>query len=366
MIYLDHHATTPVLPEVVEAMLPYLTTHFGNPSSGHAFGQKAKEAIAQARGQVAALLNADPSEILFTSGGTEANNLALFGLPRPTDRTHVVTTAVEHPATIETCGHLGLKVRQLPVDAQGRVSPGGIDGHTALVTAIHAQNETGVLQPIAELAALAKAVGAPSHTDAAQSVGKVELDVRALGVDALSFAGHKLYAPKGVGVLFIRAGVALKNITFGAGHERGLRPGTENVAGIVGLGAACGAAQRDLHVLATRLTGLRDLLFARLSAKVPGLRLNGHRTLRVPGALNVCFPGVGGTQLLAKTPELAASTGSACHDGHESASAVLLAMGIPPEVARGAVRLTLGRSTTEDEIERAAAALVRAWGELKK
>jgi cysteine desulfurase len=365
VIYLDHHATTPVLPEVVEAMLPYLTTHFGNPSSGHAFGQAAKAAVTNARAQVAALINAHPSELVFTSGGTEANNLAIFGLSRPIGRTRVVTTSVEHPATLQTCAHLGLEVFQLPVDAQGRVHPSEIDERTALVTAIHAQNETGVLQPIAELAALAKSAGALIHTDAAQSAGKVELDVRALGVDALSIAGHKLYAPKGVGVLFIRDGVALRNITFGAGHERGLRPGTENVAGIVGLGAACVAAKRDLQQLAAQLTGLRDLLFMRLSAKVPQLRLNGHRTLHVPGALNVSFPGVSGTALLAKTPELAASTGSACHDGHDDPSPVLLAMGLSAEQARGAVRLTLGRSTTEDEIERAAAALSRAWEELK-
>lgn len=361
MIYLDHHSTTPVLPEVVEAMLPYLTTHFGNPSSGHAFGRKAKEAVTLARAQVAALINSSPAEIVFTSGGTEANNLAIFGLPRPAGRTTVVTTSVDHPATLETCAHLGLEVIQLPVDAQGRAKVGQIDERTALVTALHAQNETGVLQPIAELAAQAKSVGAFSHTDAAQSVGKVELDVRALGVDALSIAGHKLYAPKGVGVLFIREGIALEPITFGASHERGLRPGTENVAGIVGLGAASLAAKRDLQQLSARLTTLRDLLFARLLAKVPQLRLNGHPTLRVPGALNVCFPNVSGTQLLANTPEIAASTGSACHDGNETASAVLLAMGISPEVARGAVRLTLGRSTTEDDVERAADALARGW-----
>ncbi len=365
MIYLDHHATTPVLPEVVEAMLPYLTTHFGNPSSGHALGQAAKAAVTNARAQVAALINADLSEILFTSGGTEANNLALFGLPRVPGRTHVVTTAVEHPATIETCRHLGLEVVELPVDAHGRVTAGQLDGRTALVTCIHAQNETGVLQPVSELAALARAVGAAMHVDAAQSAGKVELDVKALGIDALSIAGHKLYAPKGVGVLFLRSGVALKNLTWGAGHERGLRPGTENVSGIVGLGVACVAAKRDLQSLSARLTSLRDLLFARLSAQVPQLKLNGHPTARVPGALNVCFPNVSGTALLAKTPELAASTGSACHDGHETASPVLLAMGVSSELARGAVRLTLGRGTTQDDVERAAAALSRAWGELK-
>lgn len=342
-------------------MLPYLTTHFGNPSSGHAFGRVAKEAVTKARAEVAALINAEPNEIVFTSGGTEANNLALFGLPRPAGRRTVVTTAVEHPATAETCAHLGLEVVQLPVDPEGRAQPGGIDARTALVTAIHAQNETGVLQPIAELAALARAVGAPMHTDAAQSAGKVAIDVRALGLDALSLAGHKLYAPKGVGALFVRSGVALKNLTFGAGHERGLRPGTENVASIVGFGAACVAAKWDLQTLAARLTALRELLHARLLARIPQLRLNGHPTLRVPGALNVCFPGVSGTALLASCPELAASTGSACHDGGEHASSVLLAMGIPSDVALGAVRLTLGRSTTENEIERAAAALVRAF-----
>ncbi len=351
MIYLDHHATTPVLPEVVEALLPYLTTHFGNPSSGHAFGVRAKEAVEAARAQVAALINAAPDEIIFTSGGTEANNLALFGLPRPAGRARIVTSAVEHPATAEAAARLGLEV----------VHDGPIDATVALVSCIHAQNETGVLLPVAERAAAARAVGALSHADCAQSAGKVPIDVQALGVDALSIAGHKLYAPKGVGALFVRRGVALKPITFGASHERGRRPGTENVAGIVALGAACVAAKRDLPTLGPRLTALRDRLFERLRADVPGLRRNG---LGLPGALNVCFPGVSGTALLAKAPEIAASTGSACHDGHESPSAVLLAMGVPPELARGAVRLTLGRSTSEADVEAAAAALIRAYREL--
>ena len=360
MIYLDHHATTPVLPEVVEALLPYLTTHFGNPSSGHAFGQRAKEAVERAREQVAALIHAQPDEIVFTSGGTEANNLALRGLPRTPGRTRVVTTAVEHPATAATCAQLGLEVVTLPVGADGRAQVQALDGSVALVTCIHAQNETGVLQPVEALAVAAQGAGAVSHADCAQSAGKVPIDVRALGVDLLSLAGHKLYAPKGVGALFVRKGLFLQPIAFGAPHEGGRRPGTENVAGIVGLGQACVAAKRDLDTLGPRLTALRDRLFGKLQADVPGLRRNG---VGLPGALNVCFPGVSGTALLAKAPQLAASTGSACHDGHESPSAVLLAMGVPPELARGAVRLTLGRSTTEADVDAAAAALIRAYRE---
>ena len=342
-------------------MLPYLTTHFGNPSSSHGVGQRAKQAVTRAREEVAALIGGEADEIVFTSGGTEANNLAIFGLPRGPGRTRIITSCVEHPATAEAATHSGLEVVRLAVDAEGRVELGQIDQRTALVTVIHAQNETGVLQPVEELAARARAAGALSHTDAAQSLGKVEVNVRALGVDALSIAGHKLYGPKGVGALWVRQSVGLRAITFGAGHERGLRPGTENVAGIAGLGAACVAARRDLLAVGARLSLLRDLLFARLSAGVPGLRPNGHPTLRVPGALNVCFPRVSGSALLEKTPEIAASTGSACHAGHETASAVLLQMGIAPNVARGAVRLTLGRSTTEAEVERAAAALIQAW-----
>lgn len=368
-VYLDHNATTPLLPEVVEAMLPYLREQFGNPSSGHVYGRRAREAVARARAQVAALIGCDADELLFTSGGTEANNLAIRGLTAATEgRRHVVTSAIEHPATARPCdwleGH-GHRVTRLGVTSDGVVrldeARRAIDFGTALVTVLHAHNETGVLQPIAELAALARAVGAKLHTDAAQSVGKVALDVRTLEVDLLSIAGHKLYAPKGVGALFVRRGTPLAPLVLGAGHERGLRPGTENVASIVGLGVACERAQSTLAQEAARVAALRDELERRLFAAVPGLARNGHATLRLPNTLSVRFPGVTGEALLQGAPAVAASTGSACHDGHDEAPAAIVAMGVPAAEALGTVRLTLGRGTTDADVARASEALVRAF-----
>ena len=368
-IYLDHNATTPVLPEVVDAMLPYLREHFGNPSCAHVFGARARAAIEQARDRVARLLGCDDDEIVFTSGGTEANNLAIRGVAeaRP-ERRHIVTSVIEHPATEQPCAWLerhGHRVTRLGVDADGctRLDQArtSIGGDVALVTVMHSNNETGVVQPIAELAALARAAGALVHTDAAQSLGKVAVDVRALGVDLLSVAGHKLYAPKGVGALYVKRGTPLLPFALGAGHEHGLRPGTENVASIVGLAVACELAARDLDDVAERLRRQRDLLWERLAAAVPGLVLNGHRDERLPNTLNVRFPRVTGTKVLLGAPEVAASTGSACHDGSEHASSVLLAMGIAPGAALGSVRLTLGRGTSDDDVESAAEVLARSW-----
>ncbi|MBL8923460.1 MAG: cysteine desulfurase [Myxococcaceae bacterium] len=373
-IYLDHNATTPLLPEVVDAMLPYLREHFGNPSSGHVYGARARAAVAHAREQVAALLGCDADEIVFTSGGTEANNLAIRGVTEALEqKSHVVTTVIEHPATARPCAWLEKherSVTRIGVDADGRArvdaAQAAIDADTALVTVMHSNNETGVLQPVAEFAQLAHAAGALVHTDAAQSLGKVPVRVRELGVDLLSVAGHKLYAPKGVGALYVKRGTPLVPFALGASHERGLRPGTENVASIVGLGAACEAVGRDLDSAAARVQRLRDLLWERLAAGVPGLALNGHRELRLPNTLNVRFPRVSGNTVLEGAPEVAASTGSACHEGHESASAVILAMGVTPEEALGSIRLTLGRSTTEDEVVRAADALVGSWQRLTR
>ena len=370
-IYLDHNATTPLLPEVVDAMLPYLRTHFGNPSSGHPYGLRAKTAVERARDQVAAFLGCDPDEVVFTSGGTEANNLAVRGVMEASPgRTQLVTTTIEHPATARPASWLeahGRKVVRLGVDTEGRArldeARAVIDRNTALVTVMHSNNETGVLQPVAELTSLAHDMGAVVHTDAAQSLGKVPVRVRELGVDLLSVAGHKLYAPKGVGALYVRRGTALAPFALGASHERGVRPGTENVASLVGLGVACERVGRDLEATAARVKALRDLLWARL-AVVPGLALNGHRELRLPNTLNVRFPGVSGTAVLEGAPEVAASTGSACHEGGESASAVILAMGVPPEDALGSVRLTLGRGTTQEDVVRAAEALTSSWSRL--
>ena len=373
-IYLDHNATTPLLPDVVDAMLPYLREHFGNPSSGHAFGRRARDGVARAREQVAALLGCSPDEIVFTSGGTEANNLAIRGTTdaRP-DRRHVVTSVVEHPATANPCHWLerhGWRVSWIGVDADGRVKVEEVEralgADTALVTIIHANNETGVLQPLADAARAAHRHGAIVHTDAAQSLGKIPVDVKALDVDLLSVAGHKLYAPKGVGALFVRRGTPLAPFALGAGHERGIRPGTENVASIVGFGVASDIARRDLSAWTARVRELRDLLLTLLRERIPGLVLNGHVSERLPNTLNARFPGVSGTALLEATPEIAASTGSACHDGHESPSTVVLAMGVPAAEAAGSVRLTLGRGTTREDITRAADALSKAWRAIRR
>jgi cysteine desulfurase len=373
-IYLDHNATTPLLPEVVDAMLPYLRTHFGNPSSGHPYGLRARAAVDRARDQVATFLGCDADEIVFTSGGTEANNLAIRGVMEASpDRTQLVTTTIEHPATARPASWLEShrrRVVRLSVDVEGRArvdeARAVIDRNTALVTVMHSNNETGVLQPVAELVRLAHEAGAVMHTDAAQSLGKVPVRVRELGVDLLSIAGHKLYAPKGVGALYVKRGTTLAPFALGASHERGVRPGTENVASIVGLGVACELVGRDLESTAARMKTLRDLLWTRLSVAVPGLALNGHRELRLPNTLNVRFPRVSGTAVLEGAPEIAASTGSACHEGGESASAVILAMGVPHDEALGSVRLTLGRSTTQDDVVRAAEALSTSWRRLSE
>jgi cysteine desulfurase len=372
-IYLDHNATTPVLPDVVDAMLPYLREHFGNPSSRHVYGRRTQEAIERARRHVAALIGSDADEIIFTSGGTEANNLAIRGTAARTSRRRVVTSTVEHPATAHPVAWLerqGWEVVRVGVDEGGRARVPDLDSAitsaTALVTIMHSNNETGVLQPVREAVYYARRAGACVHTDAAQSVGKVPIDVRAMDVDLMSIAGHKLYAPKGIGALYVRRGTVLEAVTLGAGHERGLRPGTENVASIVGLGAACATARHDLDKESVRVRTLRDRLWEQLAQAIPDLALNGNADNRLPNTLNVRFPRVSGETLLAATPEVAASTGSACHEGGESASAVLLAMGIPATAALCSVRLTLGRATSESEIERAAAALARAWHALAR
>ncbi len=368
-IYLDYNATTPVLAEVLDAMLPYFREHFGNPSSTHALGRRAREAVEVSRAEVASLLECAPSEIVFTSGGTEASNLAIRGIAEArSDRRHVVTSAIEHPGTEKPCAWLeehGWRVSRAGVDSGGRVrieevrAAAGAD--TALVTIIHANGETGVVQPTAEIADVAHSVGALVHCDAAQSMGKVPVRVNELKVDLLSLAGHKLYAPKGVGALFVRQGTPLIPFTRGGGHERGLRPGTENVAAIVGLGVACRRAKDDLGTEAERVRQLRDRLWELLAAKVPSIQLNGCAQPRLPNTLNVRFPDVVGSRLLAAAPAVAASTGSACHEGQEQASAVILAMGISSAEAVGSVRLTLGRHTTLEEVDKAAKSLARAW-----
>jgi len=307
--------------------------------------------------------------VLFTSGGTEANNLAILGVAqRLPSRKHIVTSAVEHPASQNPCLHLeraGWEVTRIPVDTTGQVDVADaaafVRGDTSLVTVMLANNETGTTMPIRALADIARTRGAIVHTDAAQAVGKMPTLVDELGVDLLSVAGHKLYAPKGVGALFVRKGIPLGPVLLGAGHERGLRPGTENVASIVGLGKACELALRDMETEPRRLAGLRDRLWDRLRSAIPDLTLNGNPTERLPNTLNLSFSRVRGSAVLARAPGIAASTGSACHEGAESPSAVLLAMGIDAATALGAIRLTLGRASRSDQIERAAAELTAAY-----
>jgi cysteine desulfurase len=368
-LYLDYNATTPMLPEVVDSMLPYLRQHFGNPSSGHVYGTRARAAVATAREQIAALIGCDADELIFTSGGTEANNLAIRGvIDVATGRSHIVTSVIEHPATIQPCNWLeahGSRVSRIGVDADGRIrmdeATESITDATALVTVMHSNNETGSLQPIEDLVGIAHKNGALVHSDAAQSVGKVPVRVRSLGVDLLSLAGHKLYGPKGVGALYVRRGVSIRPFMLGADHEQGLRPGTENVASIVGLGKACEILARDLKANAARMQQLCNALWAAVAGAVPGLALNGHRQLRLPNTINLRFPSVSGATLLANAPQIAASTGSACHAGYSTASKVILAMGVPPDEALGSVRISLGRSTTEADVDVAAEALASAW-----
>jgi cysteine desulfurase len=368
-IYLDHNATTPVDPQVLEAMLPWLREEFGNPSSAYGLGRRAHAAVERARAEVAGLIGALPEEIVFTGGATEATNIAIRGaVALEAGRTGIVTTRIEHPAT-DACCHLleraGHTVERVPASPSGLVSADlmaqAVGAKTAIVTVIHAQNEIGTIQPVADIARAAKARGALVHADAAQSVGKVPVDVKALGVDLLTIAGHKLYAPKGVGALFVRSGVRLPPLVVGAGQEHRLRPGTENVAFIVGLGAACAVAGRALEASRRRMAALSAVLLRLLQGEVPGLELVGDAERRLPNTLNVLFPGVSGRALLDACPQVLASTGSACHAGSEEPSAILTAIGLPPSKALGAVRLSLGRSTSEGDIERAAGALVRAW-----
>jgi len=369
-IYLDYNATTPVAPEVLEAMLPYLRAHFGNPSSSHAYGREAGAALRHARGQVAALIGARPEEILFTGSATEADNLAILGVAQALAGRgrHMITSAIEHPAVAGPMAHLagqGWDIGVLPVDGYGGVAPDALAralrADTVLVSVMHANNEVGTLAPIAELAALVRGRGILFHTDAAQSVGKVPVAVEALGVDLLSIAGHKFYAPKGVGALYVRTGTPIAPIQYGGGQERGLRPGTENLPHIVGLGAAAVLARARLPASALRLRERRDALHRRLAAAVPGLVLNGHPDQRLPNTLNLSFPGIDGRALLDLCPGVAAAVGSACHEEGDAPSGVLAAMGVASARALGAVRLSLGEPTTPDEITRAADILVDAW-----
>jgi len=370
-IYLDYNATTPVDPVVVEAMLPYLSTHFGNPSSSHSYGCAAHEAVNNARAQVAQLFGCSPAEITFTGGGSESDNLAIRGVvfARSGKGNHIITQVTEHPAVLNTCRALeklhGFRITYLPVDGSGRVNPraveAAIDDETVLITIMRANNETGTLQPIREIAEIAHRHGVLVHTDAAQAVGKIPTRVDELGVDLLTVAGHKLYAPKGIGALYIRGDLELEPVIYGGGQEVGRRAGTENVASMVALGTACLLAQEHLVESQVRLQRLRDELQGQLEVYLSSqVHLNGHITERLPNTLNISVEGVVGEEVLAATPEIASSTGSACHEGSTDPSPVLMAMGLSRERALGALRLTLGRWSTNEEVERAARLLARS------
>ncbi|MFI8893483.1 cysteine desulfurase family protein [Streptomyces paradoxus] len=371
-VYLDYNATTPVDPRVAEAMAPYLTDFFGNPSSSHPYADTPRRALAEARAEVAGLIGAGPGEIVFTASGSEADLLALRGaaLASGRHRPHVITQVTEHPAVLETCRALerlhGARVTVLPVDRDGLVEPATLAAalaeDTVLVSVMAANNETGALQPVARLAALTHEHGALFHCDAAQAVGKIPLDVQALGVDLLTIVGHKMYAPKGVAALYVRDGVELEPVVHGGGQEYGLRAGTENVALAVALGTAARIAAAEFTDGApARVAVLRDDLHQRLTSALPGrVHLNGPQKNRLPNTLNVSIDGVLGHALLATAGQIAASTGSACHSGTHTPSPVLTAMGADPARALGALRLSLGRWTTPEDIETAAAALIRA------
>ena len=374
-IYLDYNATTPVDPDVVKAMNPYFVERYGNPSSSHEYGRSAKEALVKAREQVANLISASPEEIVFTSGGSESDNAAILGVALANmGRTsqnrgrHIITSRIEHPAVQESCKYLeskfGFKVTYLPVDRYGSVDPkelqSALTEDTVLNTIMHANNEVGTIQPIEEIGKIAKENGALFHTDAAQSCGKIDVDVDRLNVDLLTIAGHKMYAPKGVGALYVREGVKMDSYIHGAGHESGRRAGTENVPYIVGLGEASEIARRTLPSFAANVKGLRDRLHARILEGIgeENVRLNGHPENRLPNTLNISIQGMIGEELLGKIPELAASTGSACHSGSFEPSSVLLEMGLSEKEALGALRLSLGRWTSQEEIDIASKLIV--------
>ena len=375
-IYLDHAATTPTHPEVVEAMLPYFSDAFGNPSSIHSFGQESKAAVEETRDRVAALIGARSEEIVFTSGGTEADNFAVKGIAYASEGkgNHIITTAIEHHAVIEPCKFLarrGFEVTYIPVDSYGVVNPEdireAITGRTILISVMHASNEVGTIEPIAEISRVARERGVYFHTDAVQTVGHIPVDVDELGVDLLSMSAHKLYGPKGVGALYIRKGTRIMPFLHGGEQERGRRASTENVAGIVGFGKAVEIARRGMDEEVKRLTRLREELIAGLFERIDHIRLNGHPSQRLPGNVNVSIEFVEGESMLLNLDleGIAASTGSACSSGNLEPSHVLQAMGLSHELCHGSLRFSLGRGTTEEDIERVLATLPQIVARLR-
>jgi cysteine desulfurase len=370
-IYMDHSATTPVAKEVLEAMLPYFSEKFGNASSLHSFGLEAKEALEASREKVAKLLGARPEEVIFTSGGTESDNLALKGIAyRNREKgKHIITTAIEHPAILEVCRRLeteGFEVTYLPVTAEGLVDPAALEGairkDTILISVMHANNEIGTIQPLVEIGRLAAERDIYFHTDAVQTAGKIPIGVDELGVDLLSMSAHKLYGPKGVGALYIRRGTRIESIIQGGGHERGLRSGTENISGIVGLGRAAELSQETMSQEAERLARLRDRLASLVLENVKDAWINGSMTKRLPSNLNFGFKYVEGESLLLfrDSKGIAVSTGSACSSHKLEPSHVLRALGLSPEECHGSLRITMGRSNTEEDVDFVAQSIAEA------
>jgi cysteine desulfurase len=367
-IYLDYNATSPLDPEVLEAMLPYLTTHFGNAISFHSFGQKAARALETARDQIAALLNCRPTEIIFTGGGTESNNAAVRGIARArrSRGNHIITTQIEHPSIIRVCRELeaeGFEITFLPVDRYGRVDfktlESAVTDRTILISMMHANNEVGTLQPVAEAGRLARSRGIYFHCDAAQSISKVPVDVEAMSIDLLTVAAHKFYGPKGIGALIVREGVELHPFMLGAGHEGGRRAGTVNVPGAVGLGKACEIARTKGTEIVAEVKQLRDQFYNKIKTDLENVLLNGHPTDRLPNTLNLSFRGRDGQQILTETG-IAASLGAACHTSSREPSAVLTAMGVDREDALGAIRFSFGKFTSEEQVQHAAELIVNA------
>lgn len=361
-IYLDYNATTPLDPRVVEAMLPFITEHFGNPSSVHPFGVAAKKAVERARKQVADLIGCEVYEVIFTSGGSESNNHAIKGvaLAHSDEGNHIITSAIEHPAVAEVCRYVeqyGYEVTYLPVDDSGLVDPKAVEAalrpETILITIMHSNNEVGTIEPIAEIAAIARANDVLIHADCAQSVGKIPVKVDDLGVDLLTIAGHKIYAPKGVGALYVRSGVNLVNLVHGADHEMKKRAGTENVIGIVGLGEACAVISAELDRQHDHMKAMRDRLESGLKSGFPDMRVNGHHDMRLPNTLSVSFRGLEANTILSELTGVAASAGAACHSDRVDVSPVLEAMRVPLEYAMGTIRFSVGRFTTGEEVDRA-------------
>ncbi len=370
-IYLDYNATTPIAPSVFEAMRPFFVEHFGNPSSEHAVGRATHFAIEQAREDIALAISAEPEEIVFTASGTESNNLAIKGVvtrsAAGTDA-HLVISAVEHPSVMATAKYLqqkGYRITVCPCDSDGIVHPEevekAIEDRTVLVSVMHANNETGAIQPISKIAAVCRRRGIPIHTDAAQSFGKYPTDVQTLGVDLLTIVGHKIYAPKGIGALYVRRGLAIDSLLHGASHEYGMRAGTENVPYIVGLAAACRMASRALDESCEQLSQLRGALQAALESAIDGAVVHARNAERLPNTLSIALPGVTAREILTRTPELAVSTGAACHSGEVGVSPTLAAMGVAESLAASTLRFSVGWQTSTQDIQTAAERITDAW-----